>query len=102
LRAVEQSEKPTVIACSALRRHHRDHLRAYQSDILFVWVDVGRAELERRVANRPGHFMPPSLLADQLANFEPPAAPERFVRIDGTLPKQAQVDAIEQHLRKHR
>lgn len=97
-RAISRADRPVVVSCSALRRAHRERLRAYAEAILFVWIDVPEDELERRIRSRSGHFMPPSLLADQLATFEPPAPPERFVRLDGRLPLAAQLEELEQHL----
>lgn len=97
-RTVAASEEPVIVSCSALQRGHREQLRSFAEDILFVWADVPTDELERRMRGRPAHFMPPSLLADQLDTFEPPAPPECFIRIDGTLPTAWQVAQIEQHL----
>ena len=61
-----------VIACSALKRVYRDALR--RPEVLFIYLSVPRAELDRRVSGRHGHFMPASLLDSQLAALEPPAA----------------------------
>ena len=60
-----------VIACSALRRSYRDAIREWAPDTRFVLLEVSRATLEARVADRPGHFMPASLLESQLATLEP-------------------------------
>ncbi len=59
-----------VITCSALKRAYRDVLR--RPGVLFVHLTVSRAELERRVSRRAGHFMPASLLDSQLDALEPP------------------------------
>jgi len=97
-RAIASSRRLTVVSCSALRRAHRDRLRSYTKDILFVWIDVPAQELERRLRQRQDHFMPVSLLADQLATFEPPAPSEHFIRIDGALATADQLRAILLHL----
>lgn len=97
-RAIAQADRPVLVSCSALRRAHRERLQTYAEPMLFVWIDVPADELERRIRSRSGHFMPPSLLADQLATFEPPAPPEQFVRLDGLLPLTAQLEALERHL----
>lgn len=93
-RAINDEDDLVVVSCSALRRAHRDRLRSHANGILFVWIDVPAEELERRVRERRDHFMAPSLLCDQLANFEKPAAPEWFVRAEGTVPTADQVRAI--------
>ncbi|HZI97511.1 MAG TPA: gluconokinase, partial [Actinomycetales bacterium] len=60
-----------VVACSALRRAYRDVLRTAADDVRFVLLDVPRPELDRRLAQRTGHFMPSGLLDSQLATLEP-------------------------------
>jgi gluconokinase len=71
-----------VAACSALARRHRDAIRAAAGrDVLFVFLDVPRDELERRLAARRGHFMQPSLLQSQLDTLEPPAPDETALRV---------------------
>ena len=70
-----------VVACSALRRSYRDVLRGGRDDVVFVELDVAREELERRLAARRGHFMPPSLLDSQLATLEPLGPDERGGRL---------------------
>lgn len=80
-----------VITCSALRRSYRDRLR--RPEVLFVYLDVARTELEKRLARRTGHYMPASLLASQLAALEPPAPDETAVTVAaGSV--EARVDAI--------
>ena len=65
----------TVVACSALKRKYRDQIRA-QADTVFLYLRGQRETLQARMAARPGHFMPPSLLDSQLAALEPPQADE--------------------------
>lgn len=93
-RAIADLPRPAVVSCSALRRAHRDRLRSYAENIAFVWIDVPAEELARRLSRRRDHFMAPSLLPDQLATLEPPSAPERYAKIDGTLPTATQVDSV--------
>jgi gluconokinase len=71
-----------VVSCSALKRAYRDRLREADPDLRFVLVDPGRAELERRLGARQGHFMPPSLLDSQLATLERPTPDERALVLD--------------------
>ncbi|MGY5307386.1 gluconokinase [Nocardia gipuzkoensis] len=80
----ERSGQGAVVTCSALRRVYRDRLRASAPDAFFLHLDLPRGELERRVAERRGHFMPPSLLDSQLATLEPLEPDEIGSTVDGT------------------
>jgi gluconokinase len=68
-----------VITCSALKRSYRNLLRRPQ--VLFVYLSVPQAELERRLQSRTGHYMPASLLASQLEALEPPGEDEAALTI---------------------
>lgn len=75
-----------VIACSALKRSYRDAILAVEPRARFVLLDGSRELLERRLAEREGHFMPASLLDSQLATLEAlePGEPAVAVPIDRT------------------
>lgn len=75
-----------VIACSALRRAYRDAIRDAYPDTTFVELVVPAEELGDRVGDRPGHFMPATLLASQLGALEPLQDDERGTRIENTGP----------------
>lgn len=75
---------PCIMACSALRRSYRDRLRQHAPHTVFVLLQVPRSELERRLAARTDHFMPPELLDSQLAALEPPGDDENVVVLDAT------------------
>lgn len=84
-----------VAACSALRRSYRALLGEVGGGaVLFVVPQVAEAELARRMASRPDHFMPPSLIASQLATLELPGPGERALLVDGTLPLADLVAAV--------
>ena len=61
-----------ALACSALRTSYRDVLAAGDPRVRFVHLTGPKSLIEERLKNRPGHFMPVSLLASQLATLEPP------------------------------
>ena len=75
-----RGEGPVVAACSALKRVYRDRLRDRAGDLLFVFPDVPRELLAKRLQSRRGHFFPASLLDNQLATLEPPGEGEACVR----------------------
>jgi gluconokinase len=67
-----------VVSCSALKRKYRDLLHsAGDANVRFIYLAGTRELLAERLANRLGHFMPPSLLDSQLATLEEPSADER-------------------------
>ena len=87
------SGERVVLACSALRRHHRARLVAAAPDVAVVHLEVGREELARRLAGRHDHFMPAELLDSQLDSLEHPAD-EHHAVVDGEAPISSVVDEI--------
>jgi gluconokinase len=75
--------RSTVLACSALRRAHRDTLRGGRppSGLFLVHLHADVTVLEERMRHRH-HFMPTSLLRSQLDVLEPLEEDERGVVID--------------------
>ncbi|KAK9840537.1 hypothetical protein WJX81_000243 [Elliptochloris bilobata] len=72
-----------VIACSALKRGYRRVLRGTHppNRIAIVMLLPTNEAVQERVharAQQGCHFMPPALLADQLATLELPPAPHDF------------------------
>jgi len=59
-----------VVSSSALKRSYRDVLRA-DEDVWFLHLTGPAEVIAERIAARPGHFMPVSLLDSQLADLEP-------------------------------
>jgi len=72
-----------VMACSALARRYRDRILATAPDARFVALEVPPEELARRMRER-AHFMPPALLASQLAVWEPLAEDEPGMTVRNT------------------
>jgi gluconokinase len=75
-----EAEGGAVVACSALRRRHREVL-ASAGPVRFVFLDADPETIRERIARRKGHYMPPELLGSQLATLEPPGSDEA-VRIE--------------------
>ncbi|GAA2036412.1 gluconokinase [Agromyces tropicus] len=82
-----------VVACSALRRAYRDRILRAAPGTRFVHLDVDEAALAERASTREGHFMPPSLLASQLAALERLDEDEPGIAVDADAPVDATVDA---------
>ena len=83
-----------IITCSALKRSYRTMINRRGSGVEYIYLAVDRAELEERVEHRAGHFMPPSLLASQLATLEPPLPPEPAFQVDAGTDAQLVVDRV--------
>jgi gluconokinase len=77
IREAKDSGTGLVVCCSALKRSYRDILRSAGSESRFVFLQGPRALLAERLANRRGHYMPPSLLESQLGTLEEPSPDEQ-------------------------
>lgn len=62
----------TVIACSALKQAYRDRLESRLGTLDIIYLHGARDLVARRMADRPGHYMPASLIDSQIADLEPP------------------------------
>jgi gluconokinase len=77
LREAQRAGIGLVASCSALKRRYRDLLRSSgDARVQFVYLAGTRALLGERMADRPGHFMPPALLESQLAILQEPSPDE--------------------------
>ena len=75
-------EGGVVLSCSSLKRAYRDLLRGAGGDVRFAHLAGARGLLLERVSNRPGHYMPPSLLDSQLETLEPLQPDEAGITLD--------------------
>ena len=75
-----------VLTCSALKTTYRCTLRAAAPQLRFVHLVITQAESLRRVANRPGHFYPPSLVASQFEALQSPASEDGVLSLAADAP----------------
>jgi gluconokinase len=94
-RAMREAPGGVIVTCSSLRRIYRDRLRAGAGrPVLFVFLEGSKETIAARLADRKGHFMPPSLLASQFATLEPPGDAEPgIVRVSIDPPVDAVIAA---------
>jgi gluconokinase len=59
-----------VVTCSSLKKSYRDILRTARGRVRFLHLHGSPAVLAERMRNRPGHFMPATLLISQLETLE--------------------------------
>ena len=85
-----------IVGCSALKRAYRDRLRAGPGPgmVRFVHLTGSLAVHRRRIRERTGHFMPPSMLDSQLQTLEPPGADEGALTVDIDQPLERMVDQV--------
>ncbi len=65
-------DRPTVLACSALKQRYRDILAGGSPEVRFLYLRGTEEVIGARLARRRNHFMPPSLLKSQFATLEEP------------------------------
>ena len=83
-----------VLTCSALKAAYRERLRAASPGLRFAWLDLDAASALARVAQRPTHFFPPSLVATQFDALEPPTGEAGVLRLDAMQPPQQLAEQI--------
>lgn len=66
------TEQGMVLAFSGLRRAHRERLRRCGIPAQFLFLDGDAETISRRMSEREGHFMPPTLLDSQFEALERP------------------------------
>jgi gluconokinase len=74
-----------VLACSCLRRAHRQRLREQGLQTLFLYLAAEPELLARRISARKGHFFPPGLLDSQYRDLESPVGESDVVELDAGL-----------------
>lgn len=81
----EAAGRDAVVACSALKRAYRDVLRTDHPSVWFAHLVAPRDVIAARLAQRPHHYMPASLLDAQFADLEPLDASERGTVVDAAV-----------------
>jgi gluconokinase len=92
--ALAPEGRPGVVTSSALKRAYRDYLGRGRPQVVLVYLRADPDLVAQRLKGRPGHFMPPSLLASQFADLEPPRADEPVIEVDARLPIPEQVEWV--------
>ena len=83
-----------VLGCSALKRSYRDRLRAARPGLRFAWLDLDAQAALARVAQRPGHFFPATLVATQFQALEPPRGEPGVLRLDALQPAELLAEQV--------
>ncbi len=86
-----------VLACSALKRAYRDHVRL-SDEIKFVFLRGDYALVEKQLRSRHGHFMNAALLQSQFDDLEEPQLNENVLTIQLGRTPQEIVEEIKTNL----
>jgi gluconokinase len=96
-RCVSANEN-AVLACSALKRVYRKHLRV-SAEVKLVFLRGDYELISEQLRHRRGHFMDPTLLRSQFAELEEPQPDEEVPTIElGRAPHEL-VEEIKTKLR---
>jgi carbohydrate kinase (thermoresistant glucokinase family) len=87
-----------VLACSALKRVYRKHLRV-SAEVKLVFLRGDYALVAEQLRHRRGHFMNTGLLRNQFADLEEPQLDEEVLTIELGRPSHALVEEIKTKLR---
>jgi gluconokinase len=79
-RCVAENEN-AVLACSALKRAYRKHLRV-SAEVKLVLLHGDYALIAEQLRHRRGHFMNPELLRSQFVDLEEPQPEEGVLTIE--------------------
>ena len=90
----EAAGRDAVVACSALKRAYRDVLRWNHPSVWFAHLVAPRDVIAERMAQRPHHYMPASLLDAQFADLEPLDATESGVSVPAIGSAEKTTDAL--------
>ena len=99
--AVRDAARPTLIACSALKRAYRDRLRGQLDTPAFVHLTAPRDLIASRLAARQDHFVGVDLLDSQLATLEPLDLDETGIIIDVSAPLDSVCEQVLDFMAAH-
>jgi gluconokinase len=100
--ATQLAQRPdgVVLTCSSLKRRYRDHLRAAAPGLRFAFLQLSREQARERVAARPGHVFPVSLVDSQFEALEDPSGEPGVLALDAMRPLPDLVEALQAWLRQ--
>jgi ribose 5-phosphate isomerase A len=84
--AQRAKKQPGIITCSALKRSYRQSIIGDRPEVRLVYLRGGWELIVKHLADRHGHFMPPTLLRSQIDTLEEPDPSEDPLIIDEGAP----------------
>lgn len=103
-----QTSNSVIVTCSALKHKYRDVIRVANYEhptvqVHFIYLKVDEATLQKRVAERVGHYMKESMVHSQMVALEEPEKDMEWdvLQVDVREDKEAvKHNALELVLRK--
>ena len=92
--AARASGKPSIIACSALKRRYREMIVGSRKDVRLVYLKGSYDLIAQRMAARPHHYMPVALLQSQFDALEEPGPDENAIVVEIGASPEDMVEAI--------
>lgn len=83
-----------VLTCSALKASYRERLRRAVPNLRIVFLDIALDAAHTRVAKRPAHLFPTSLVRSQFEALESPLGEPAVLRIDANRSRHEQLDSV--------
>jgi gluconokinase len=98
---MQKHPEGVVLTCSALKKAYRDRLRQSTPELKFAFLDIDKAEAQRRViARAASHFFNAGLVDNQFATLESPVGEPGVIRLDATEPLETLQAHVSQWLQQ--
>ncbi|MEH6580262.1 MAG: gluconokinase [Amphritea sp.] len=97
--AEHDQSSPIVLACSALKKSYRQLLAANSDQVVFVYLQGDRNDIQQRMAERLDHFMALSLADSQFETLEEPDSDENVITVSINHSVEKIVDQVVQSLK---
>ncbi len=86
INVLTRQNRSVILACSALRKGHRQIFRSLGLPCHFIYLEGSEALIGTRLHNRIGHFFPPVLLRSQFEALQDPKEEVDVTPVDITPP----------------
>lgn len=107
-----QTSNSVIVTCSALKRKYRDVIRVANYEhpsvqVHFIYLKVDEATLQKRVAEREGHYMKEGMVHSQMEALEEPEEELEWdvlqvdTRNDKETVQKNAVDLVKRKLREY-
>jgi len=96
IRDLVREGRSAVVACSALKQTYRDRLLRDTQGVCVVYLKGDYDLIQKRLQERPGHFMKANLLASQFDALE---EPEGVLAVDTTQEPETIVSLMKRELK---